>query len=86
MKARGMDTPLFIGGATTSAVHTAVKLAPLYDHVFYGPDASAAAVLAKKCMMDREGFEAEQHAEQEKLREMYYKADSETPDKTTKTA
>lgn len=86
MKARGMNTPLFIGGATTSAVHTAVKLAPLYGHVFYGPDASAAAVLAKKCMMDREGFEAEQHAEQEKLREMYYKADSETPGKTTKTA
>ena len=45
MNARGMNTPLLIGGATTSAVHTAVKLAPLYDHVFYGPDASAAAVL-----------------------------------------
>ena len=71
MTARGMDTPLFIGGATTSAVHTAVKLAPLYGHVFYGPDASAAAVLAKKCMMDREGFEKEQHMEQEKLRNMY---------------
>ena len=71
MNARGMDTPLFIGGATTSAVHTAVKLAPLYDHVFYGPDASAAAVLAKKCIMDREGFEKEQHTEQEKLRNMY---------------
>ena len=71
MTVRGMDTPLFIGGATTSAVHTAVKLAPLYGHVFYGPDASAAAVLAKKCMMDREGFEKEQHMEQEKLRNMY---------------
>jgi len=71
MSARGMTTPLFIGGATTSAVHTAVKLAPLYDHVFYGPDASAAAVMAKKCMMDRETFEAEQHAEQEKIRKLY---------------
>ena len=71
MTARGMDTPLFIGGATTSAVHTAVKLAPLYDHVFYGPDASAAAVLAKKCMIDREAFEKEQHMEQDKLRKLY---------------
>ena len=71
MTARGMNIPLFIGGATTSAVHTAVKLAPLYDHVFYGPDASAAAVLAKKYMMDPEVFEAEQHAEQTRLRQLY---------------
>lgn len=73
MSEAGMTVPLLIGGATTSAVHTAVKLAPLYDHVFHGADASAAAVLAKKCMMDRKGFEAEQHAEQEKIRELYHK-------------
>ena len=77
MAARGMNTPLFIGGATTSALHTAVKLAPLYDHVFYGPDASASAVLAKKCMMDMEGFEKEQHIEQEKTRELYMNKDKE---------
>ena len=71
MASRGMETPLFIGGATTSALHTAVKLAPLYDHVFYGADASAAAVMAKKCMMDRAGFEAECHMEQEKIRSLY---------------
>lgn len=71
MKSRGMQKPLFIGGATTSALHTAVKLAPLYEHVFYGADASAAAVMAKKCMMDRAGFEKEQHEEQEKIRRMY---------------
>lgn len=75
MASRGMTTPLFIGGATTSALHTAVKLAPLYDHVFYGPDASASAVLAKKCMMDREAFEKEEHLKQEKIREMYMKND-----------
>ena len=73
MSEAGMTVPLLIGGATTSAVHTAVKLAPLYDHVFYGADASAAAVLAKKCMMDRKGFEAEQHAEQQKIRALYHK-------------
>ena len=71
MASRGMTTPLLIGGATTSALHTAVKLAPLYDHVFYGADASAAAVLAKKCMIDREVFEAEQHIEQQRLRDLY---------------
>ena len=71
MTARGMTTPLLIGGATTSALHTAVKLAPLYEHVFYGADASAAAVLAKKCMIDRDVFEAEQHLEQQRLRDLY---------------
>ena len=71
MAARGLDTPLFIGGATTSALHTAVKLAPLYDHVFYAPDASAGAVLAKKCLRDRAAFEAAQHAEQARIREMH---------------
>ena len=79
MTKRGMDTPLFIGGATTSAVHTAVKLAPLYGHVFYGPDASAAAVMAKKCMMDRASFEAEQHAEQERLRDIYERGNEISP-------
>ena len=71
MASRGMDTPLFIGGATTSALHTSVKLAPLYGHVFYGADASAAAVMAKKCMMDREAFEKEEHQEQAKIRSLY---------------
>ena len=71
MAARGLDTPLFIGGATTSALHTAVKLAPLYDHVFYAPDASAGAVLAKKCLRDRAAFEAGQHEEQARIRAMH---------------
>lgn len=71
MKSRGMNIPLFIGGATTSALHTAVKLAPLYDFVFYGADASATAVMAKRYMMDREKFISEEHAEQERIREIY---------------
>ena len=76
MTARGMTQPLLIGGATTSALHTAVKLAPLYEHVFYGADASAAAVIAKKLMMDRDGFEKEQKTEQDKIRQMYAKGSS----------
>lgn len=78
----GMDTPLMIGGATTSAVHTAVRLAPLYSHVFYGADASAAAVMAKKWMMDRSAFEAEQHREQERLRSLYLSSEKAAPQKT----
>ena len=66
-----MDKPLMIGGATTSALHTAVKLAPLYSHVFYGADASAAAVNAKRYMMDPEAFENEQKLMQEELRNRY---------------
>ena len=73
MAARGLDTPLFIGGATTSALHTAVKLAPLYDHVFYSPDASANAVLAKRCLADRAAFETQQHAAQAHLRTLYFR-------------
>ncbi|MBO7544793.1 MAG: methionine synthase [Bacteroidales bacterium] len=71
MTARGMSTPLFVGGATTSALHTAVKLTPLYSHVFHGADASSSAVMAKRILSDREGFEAEQHAAQARLRELH---------------
>ena len=71
MTARGMSIPLMVGGATTSALHTAVKLAPLYGHVFHGPDASAAAVMAKKYMMDKTAFEKEQHEEQAKIQGLY---------------
>ena len=71
MTARGMTTPLIVGGATTSALHTAVKLTPLYAHVFHAADASAGAVMAKKLMQDREGFEKEQHAAQDALRATY---------------
>lgn len=67
MTARGLDLPLFVGGATTSAIHTALKLAPLYSHSFYCRDASTAAVMAKKCLIDRETFEREQRQAMEKL-------------------
>lgn len=71
MTARGLDTPLLVGGAAASALHTAVRLAPLYGHVFYGQDASASAVLANQLITDREGTEAAEHKKQEYLRELY---------------
>ena len=71
MEALGLDTPLLVGGAAASAVHTAVKLAPLYKHVFYGADASASAVLASKLVSDRVATEAAEHERQRGLREAY---------------
>ena len=71
MTARGMDTPLLVGGAAASALHTAVKLAPLYGHVFYAQDASASAVLANRLVTDRAGAEAAEHLKQERLQELY---------------
>lgn len=86
LAARGLHIPLFIGGATTSALHTAVKLAPLYAHVYHGADASATAVMAKRYMSDRDGFEREEHGAQQRLRTLYAeggrKADTASPEAT----
>jgi 5-methyltetrahydrofolate--homocysteine methyltransferase len=47
MKRRGMKQPLLIGGATTSRMHTAVKIAPQYDEgVVYVLDASRSVTIA----------------------------------------
>ncbi|TVQ88529.1 MAG: methionine synthase [Bacteroidetes bacterium] len=44
MKKQEFDLPLLIGGATTSVLHTSVKIAPAYDHgVIHVKDASRAA-------------------------------------------
>jgi 5-methyltetrahydrofolate--homocysteine methyltransferase len=44
MQRRGLTIPLLIGGATTSKIHTAVKIAPAYTNgpTVYVPDASRA--------------------------------------------
>ncbi|MGF6977378.1 5-methyltetrahydrofolate--homocysteine methyltransferase [Paraburkholderia sp. JPY465] len=45
--------PLLIGGATTSRVHTAVKIAPQYDGpVVYVPDASRSVSVASSLLSD----------------------------------
>jgi 5-methyltetrahydrofolate--homocysteine methyltransferase len=67
MTARGMTVPLFVGGAAASAIHTAVKLVPLYSNVHYGSDASAAAVMAKKYMQDPAAFIADEKARYARL-------------------
>ncbi|MCK9402111.1 MAG: methionine synthase [Chitinophagaceae bacterium] len=58
MKRRGMTQPLLIGGATTSRIHTAVKIAPEYESgVVHVLDASrsvtvAGSLLSKEQKMD----------------------------------
>lgn len=47
MKRRGMKQPLLIGGATTSRMHTAVKISPQYDNgVVHVLDASRSVTVA----------------------------------------
>jgi len=47
MKRRGMKQPLLIGGATTSRIHTAVRIAPEYDNgIVHVLDASRSVTVA----------------------------------------
>ena len=53
MERQGFTVPLLIGGATTSRVHTAVKIAPHYSQpVIYVPDASRAVGVASNLVSD----------------------------------
>lgn len=64
--------PLIVGGATTSTVHTAVKLAPKYDYcVLQGGDASKTAGIIKRLLSDRENYLTQIKAEQEEIRRQY---------------
>ena len=67
----GISVPLFIGGATTSALHTAAKIAPLYDGaVFHVKDASQNPILALQLMGEgRDKMIASLRYEQQRLRE-----------------
>ena len=51
MKRRGMTQPLLIGGATTSRMHTAVKIAPQYEHgVLHVLDASRSVTVVSSLL------------------------------------
>ncbi|TAL84771.1 MAG: methionine synthase, partial [Candidimonas sp.] len=67
---RGRKLPLLVGGATTSRVHTAVKIAPHYEGpVIYVPDASRSVGVATNLMSDRANeYVAEVAAEYEVVR------------------
>ncbi|MEX0430977.1 methionine synthase [Spiribacter insolitus] len=74
MQRRGMELPLLIGGATTSRVHTAVKIDPRYDgDVIYVKDASRAVGVASNLVSDTryEDFAAGIRREYERVRKQH---------------
>jgi 5-methyltetrahydrofolate--homocysteine methyltransferase len=66
--------PLLIGGATTSRVHTAVKIAPHYEGpVVYVPDASRSVGVCSELLSDERAakYIAELRADYDKVRELH---------------
>jgi 5-methyltetrahydrofolate--homocysteine methyltransferase len=65
--------PLLIGGATTSRVHTAVKIAPHYEGpVVYVPDASRSVSVAQSLLSDQATkYIADINADYDKVRELH---------------
>jgi 5-methyltetrahydrofolate--homocysteine methyltransferase len=74
MQRQGFQTPLLIGGATTSAIHTAVKIAPAYEQpVLHVLDASRAVGVVNNLISTeiRGRFVETNRVEQDKARQKY---------------
>lgn len=74
LDAAGLDIPLMVGGATTSALHTALKIAPRYRGVvIHVRDASQNPLLAARLLNPetREAFIDEVRREQQRLRDSH---------------
>ena len=74
LRSAGIRVPLLIGGATTSAMHTALKIAPAYDGpVVYVKDASQNSGVAASLLNPdtRDAFVAQLFEEQATLRQQF---------------
>ncbi len=76
MKRRGFTIPLLIGGATTSRIHTAVKIEPAYDHgVIHVLDASRSVAVASRLLSEkgdeRQNFLKEVKSDYQNLRDSH---------------
>ncbi len=75
MERRGFHVPLLIGGATTSRVHTAVKIHPNYraGQTVYVPDASKAVGVASALLSEtqKDGYVTEVRAEYARIAEAH---------------
>jgi len=74
MQRQGFTIPLLIGGATTSRVHTAVKIAPHYSGpVVYVPDASRSVAVCQNLISSttQESYIREVRADYERIREQH---------------
>jgi 5-methyltetrahydrofolate--homocysteine methyltransferase len=68
----GLDIPIMIGGATTSELHVALKIAPVYaGPVVWMKDASQNALVAARLMNNQNQMEQELSEKYEHLREDY---------------
>ena len=68
----GLDIPIMIGGATTSELHVALKIAPVYGGpVVWMKDASQNALVAARLMNDEQQVEHELSEKYANLREQY---------------
>ena len=69
----GMNIPIMIGGATTSELHVALKIAPVYSApVVWLKDASQNALVAARLMNDEQKVEHELAEKYQHLREEYH--------------
>ncbi|MFK5691139.1 methionine synthase [Ornithinimicrobium sp. LYQ92] len=76
MQRRGLDTPLLIGGATTSAAHTAVKIDPSYEGtVVHVVDASRAVGVVADAINHEERLAARITGTYDELRERHSRKD-----------
>ena len=74
----GMDIPIMIGGATTSELHVALKIAPVYaGPVVWLKDASQNALVAARLLNDGQQMEHELTEKYRKLRDDYQQAQDE---------
>ncbi len=74
MQRMNFTKPLLIGGATTSKIHTAVKIAPEYKNAaIYVLDASKSVAVASSLLSatQKDGFVEETRKEYEEMREMH---------------
>ena len=72
LKQAGLQIPIMIGGATTSELHVALKIAPVYGGpVVWMKDASQNAIVAAKLMTEEQAVERELDEKYEHLREAY---------------
>jgi 5-methyltetrahydrofolate--homocysteine methyltransferase len=81
MQRRSLSLPLLIGGATTSAKHTAVKIAPSYENpTVHVLDASRSVGVVERLLnpQSRGAFELENRREQDKLREAFLRQQQKT--------
>lgn len=80
MQEANLDIPLIVGGATTSDLHTALKMAPLYPNgvVLRASDAAQNPVVVSRLLSDsRDAFIAEIKENQQRLRDDYNNGGSE---------